>query len=262
MNGCTQLVEQEIKRWAAVMRSRVVTVGTAERCCVARSAKPDCLFFDAYRTEAVRFLGMGEEVVVAGPPGPHPAAAGLRSVADPADAARLAVSDPRHLAVVFPPGRPVEDGLAIAAVLRARFPALVPQHPRTLCQAASARRSLVARLAAANDVVLVAGLLDQQDEQSLAGTGTPVHTVGAVEEIRAEWLSGATAVGVLDGAGAPAGLTDRIVTALGGLGPTAVYEHSVAIRARAEPGEAHLVALSAVPPPGVRARVPEECCPC
>ncbi len=49
-------------------------------------------------------------------------------------------------------------------------------------------------------------------------------TAGGAEDIRLDWLAGASVVGLTAGASAPPAVVDEIITALSGLGPLSVSE--------------------------------------
>ena len=57
--------------------------------------------------------------------------------------------------------------------------------------------------------------------------GAPAHLIDDVTELRPEWLTGRTSVGITAGASAPAHLVDEVIAALGALGPLEVVERVI-----------------------------------
>jgi len=81
-----------------------------------------------------------------------------------------------------------------------------------------------------SDVVLVVGSRTSSNSKRLVEVsereGTPAYLVDDERDVDVAWLAGAPTVGLTAGASAPEGLVDRIIAALGGLGPVTVEERT------------------------------------
>lgn len=137
------------------------------------------------------------------------------------------IDDPARVAVVLQPGLPVEDTGSVAVALRERFPLLVPQDPKTVCYAASDRRSTIRELASFCDALIVAGAPDPEDTALHAAGMIPLHFAAGPEDIRPEWLAGTASVGITAARGADPALARELAAALTGLGPAAAVERRV-----------------------------------
>ena len=196
-----------------------------------------CPLVKAVHQEVRRFVAQGDQVVLVGAAG-HAAVAGLVDqapdsvllVQDAAQAATVEVRDPGRVAVVLQPGLPVEDGAAVAEVVRTRFGHVIPQHPSTYCYAASDQRAARASLIAACNVVLIIAARSQplglDLEQGGQGSEAKVYRVHGPGDVRPEWLAGAGTVGVCAEDGAEPGSVDALLDALAGLGPHTVVRRT------------------------------------
>jgi 4-hydroxy-3-methylbut-2-enyl diphosphate reductase len=153
-----------------------------------------------------------------------------------AAAAVVQVPDPQRVAAVVRPGLPMEEADAVVAVLRARFPSLVPQHPRTLCHVEADRLATIRELGASNDVLLMAGGSGGPDIGLGSAVRAAVYFAGGLADVRAEWLARAATVGVAPATAASRDLVWEFASALSGLGPVAVMERGVATSAVHVPG--------------------------
>ncbi|NMH97586.1 4-hydroxy-3-methylbut-2-enyl diphosphate reductase [Pseudonocardia acidicola] len=136
----------------------------------------------------------------------------------PRDAARVAYAMQTTLAA--------DEAEEIAAVLRARFPALsTPQH-EDICYATTNRQRAVRAVAAETDLVLVVGSPNSSNSRRLAEVagrgGVPAHLIDDVADLELGWLAGARRVGISAGASAPEHLVQEVVSCLCGLGPVTV----------------------------------------
>jgi 4-hydroxy-3-methylbut-2-enyl diphosphate reductase len=100
-----------------------------------------------------------------------------------------------------------------------------------VCYATQNRQDAVRAIAGDCDLLVVVGSQNSSNSQRLVEVaeraGCRAHLVDDEREIDLAWLAGAATVGVTAGASAPAEIVDRIVAALGGLGPIDVQARAV-----------------------------------
>jgi 4-hydroxy-3-methylbut-2-en-1-yl diphosphate reductase len=158
-------------------------------------------------------------------------AAEIRLVSTPDDAARVDVADPDRVAYVTQTTLALDDVADVVAVLRDRFPALAGPAADDVCYATQNRQDAVRAIAGDCDVLLVVGSQNSSNSQRLVEVaervGCAAHLVDDEREIDLGWLAGAATVGVTAGASAPAAIVDRVVAALGGLGPLDIHARAV-----------------------------------
>jgi 4-hydroxy-3-methylbut-2-enyl diphosphate reductase len=122
----------------------------------------------------------------------------------------------------------VEEGDAIAATLRERFPALLAPRSDDICYATSNRQAAVRDIAAGCDLLLVVGSANSSNSMRLVEVaeraGVPAHLVDGVGDVELSWLHAARTVGITAGASAPPHLVDELVSCLRGLGDVHVEE--------------------------------------
>jgi len=237
-NRVARLVNSHLRRWAQAMRTRRLVLGAPDRSCPGHQVPrgPDstgrCMLGDAAAAEVRRLSARGDTVLVAG--GPQDAqdwpadvhALVARWVRGTAAAARVDLPDAHPVAVVCAPGLPVQVAAQITALLRDRFPALVPQHPGTHCHGATDALSTIRTMTAVADLVLVprAGASALTVERTAAPMTVPVHHVDTAQDIRASWLEGAACVAVAPPALNALAPARELLLALTGLGPAAAVE--------------------------------------
>jgi 4-hydroxy-3-methylbut-2-en-1-yl diphosphate reductase len=116
----------------------------------------------------------------------------------------------------------VDDTLGVVEALRERFGDLAGPRSDDICYATQNRQVAVKSIAADSDVVLVVGALNSSNSNRMVEVakkaGTPAYLVPDVDDLRAEWLTGAETVGVSSGASAPEVLVNRLLAKLAELG--------------------------------------------
>ncbi|MFB9831223.1 hypothetical protein, partial [Actinoallomurus acaciae] len=154
----------------------------------------------------------------------------MRDAAQVPDPRRTGI-DPDRLSLVVQTGIPVEDAAAMISALRARFPRVRGQHFDALCHAAGDRAATVRLVAAASDLTLVLGAVDDPDAahmQAEAAAGCrSVRRLAAAGDIAAGWLGDVNAIGVVPTRSAPPDLMPQVLEALAGLGPLSVAGRQV-----------------------------------
>ncbi|TCN41714.1 4-hydroxy-3-methylbut-2-enyl diphosphate reductase [Kribbella orskensis] len=153
-------------------------------------------------------------------------------VADPDEAGRVRVADPRRVSYVMQTTLAVEEAEQTAAVLRDRFPALNGPRSDDICYATTNRQQAVRAVARDADLVLVLGSANSSNSQRLAevaaAEGAQAYLVDDASTVDLRWLRGVRRIGVTAGASAPPQLVDDLVRCLSGLGRVAVTETRVA----------------------------------
>ena len=174
--------------------------------------------------EVRRFKKLGFDVLLIGHAGHDEVvgtlgqAPGVRLVEQVVDISRLPVTNPDKVACVTQTTLSPEDVAPVIGELRRRFPDLAEPLASDICYATRNRQGAVSWLARKVDVVLVVGDATSSNSQHLretAGeTGTPAYLIGTAADLRNEWLSHASVVGVTAGASTPedvvAGVVDRL----------------------------------------------------
>ena len=194
-----------------------------------------CPLVTKVHAEVARMREHGREVVMIGHQG-HPEAegtmgqsdAGMYLVESEDDVARLAVRSPGNLAYVTQTTLSMDDAARIVAALRARFPAIQGPKKDDICYATQNRQDAVKFMAPRCDVVIVVGSTNSSNSNRLRevaeNLGRRAYLVDRAEEIRAEWIAGARAIGVTAGASAPEVLVRDVIAALQRLGAARVRE--------------------------------------
>lgn len=194
-----------------------------------------CPLVTKVHTEVRRFAGRDSTILLIGHPD-HEEVVGTRGeaaervivVADPDEAHRVRVADPRRVAYVMQTTLAADEAMRTAAVLHERFPDLVGPRRDDICYATTNRQRAVRAIARESDLVLVVGSQNSSNSHRLvevaAAEGARAELVDDVSEVDLRWLPDARRIGVTAGASAPPGVVDALVDALGGLGTTAVTE--------------------------------------
>jgi 4-hydroxy-3-methylbut-2-enyl diphosphate reductase len=122
----------------------------------------------------------------------------------------------------------VDEASSVAGALRERFPDVRGPGSDDICYATTNRQASVREVAAATDLVLVAGSKNSSNSVRLVEVceraGTPAYLIDGASDIQLDWLAGVTRIGVTAGASAPPAVVSEIVSALSGLGPVSVSE--------------------------------------
>jgi 4-hydroxy-3-methylbut-2-enyl diphosphate reductase len=194
-----------------------------------------CPLVTKVHAEVAKMHREGREVVIIGHAG-HPEVEGTigqcdgnaQLVESVDDVARLVVRDPARLAYVTQTTLSIDDAAAIVAALRARFPAIVGPRKGDICYATQNRQDAVRALARDVDVVIVVGSGNSSNSNRLREVavhhGVRAHLVDGKDDISADWLAGATRIGVTAGASAPEILVSEVVARLRVLGAESVSE--------------------------------------
>ncbi|MEU0468011.1 4-hydroxy-3-methylbut-2-enyl diphosphate reductase [Amycolatopsis sp. NPDC006131] len=199
-----------------------------------------CPLVSKVHAEARRFAGRGDTVVLIGRHD-HEEIVGTAGearestvvVETAGDVAGLRVPDPSRVSYLTQTTLAVDETAEVVDTLRERFPALRGPRSDDICYAATNRQAAVRAVLDEADLLLVAGSANSANSRHLVELahrqGKPAHLVDRCEDIRFAWLRTAATVAVTAGASAPPELVDRLVAALGGLGPVTVEERVTAV---------------------------------
>jgi 4-hydroxy-3-methylbut-2-enyl diphosphate reductase len=142
-------------------------------------------------------------------------------------------------ALTFEPGAKVayltqttlatDETATIVGALQDRFPDLRGPNSHDICYATQNRQDAVRALAGRCDLLLVVGSTNSSNTARLVEVarrlGCRAELIEDETQLRLAWFDGVSTVGVTAGASAPEFLVQRVVTALGHLGPVQVEEH-------------------------------------
>jgi 4-hydroxy-3-methylbut-2-enyl diphosphate reductase len=135
-----------------------------------------------------------------------------------ADVARIEVRDPSRLAFVTQTTLSVDDTAAIVAALRQRFPGLQAPRKEDICYATQNRQDAVKQLLAQCNVLIVVGSRASSNSNRLREladrSGMPGYLVDGADDLRREWFTGDSRIGVTAGASAPELLVQQVVERL------------------------------------------------
>ena len=151
---------------------------------------------------------------------------GIHLVEDVADVARVQPSQTEKLAVVTQTTLSVDDAAAITTAVKHRFPHVREPKQQDICYATQNRQDAVKLLARDVDVVIVVGSPTSSNSNRLAELarklGVEAYMVDSPSELKAEWLTGKTSVGLTAGASAPEVLVQDVVNRIKALGAVSV----------------------------------------
>jgi 4-hydroxy-3-methylbut-2-enyl diphosphate reductase len=187
--------------------------------------------------EVMRFHDRGYQVVLIGHAG-HDETEGTLGEGDDItlvehadDVAALRVDDPQNVAYVTQTTLSPDDVAGLVGLLSARFPAIVGPHAADVCYATQNRQDAVRAMASECDLLLVIGSRNSSNTLRLvevaAKAGCRAELLEDETELQLRWLNGVSTVGITAGASAPPVLVDRVVDALGHLGPLDIEERAV-----------------------------------
>ena len=190
-----------------------------------------CPLVAKVHTEVRRFAGSDDLLVYVGHEG-HDETEGtlgeapsrLHVIDSPAAVADLPDADGRGVRYVTQTTLSVQDTERIVAALRQRFPDVQGPARRDICFATTNRQRALAEVAAEADVVLVVGSSNSSNSLRLvelaAAAGVTSHLVEDAADVRLDWLTGRSTVGLSAGASAPRELLDELAAAVSGLSPS------------------------------------------
>ena len=200
-----------------------------------------CPLVTKVHMEVQRYAREGRDVILIGHAG-HPEVEGtmgrfdgsrggqMHLVQNLADVAALAVRDPLNLAFVTQTTLSVDDTAEIVAALKARFPELATPRREDICYATQNRQDAVKQLLLECDVLLVVGSRASSNSNRLRELaermGVPGYLIDGPGDLRREWLTGKSTIGVTAGASAPEILVQQVLEQLASWGAQTPHEVS------------------------------------
>ncbi|WP_118986672.1 4-hydroxy-3-methylbut-2-enyl diphosphate reductase [Photorhabdus sp. CRCIA-P01] len=197
-----------------------------------------CPLVTKVHMEVARASRKGKEAILIGHAG-HPevegtmgqynnAEGGMYLVESPEDVWNLKVKDEDNLCFMTQTTLSVDDTSAVIDALNARFPNIVGPRKDDICYATTNRQEAVRDLASDADVVLVVGSKNSSNSNRLAElaqrVGKPAYLIDSAEDIKEEWITGTSLIGVTAGASAPDILVQQVIERLKNLGAESVKE--------------------------------------
>jgi len=194
-----------------------------------------CPLVTKVHVEVAKMRLLGREIIMIGHRG-HPevegtmgqSSGGMYLVETPADVDNLNVMDETNLAFVTQTTLSVDDASQIISALKQRYPKIVGPKKDDICYATQNRQDAIKTLAQQCDVVIVVGSPNSSNSNRLrevaANQNTAAYMIDNARELKPEWLTGKTRVGVTAGASAPEVLVQEVIARLKELGASKVEE--------------------------------------
>jgi 4-hydroxy-3-methylbut-2-enyl diphosphate reductase len=197
-----------------------------------------CPLVTKVHVEAKKFAADGYTIVLVGHAG-HEEVEGTMGEApdhivlieNEQDVDELQVPDPSKVAYISQTTLSVDETRTIINRLRERFPQIVGPRTDDICYATTNRQAAVKQLARECDLVLVIGSSNSSNSNRLVEVarehGADSHLIDNEVQVREEWLTGKSVVGITSGASAPDELVQRLVQFFRARGTTDVQELQV-----------------------------------
>jgi 4-hydroxy-3-methylbut-2-enyl diphosphate reductase len=198
-----------------------------------------CPLVTKVHIEVARYSRDGRECILIGHAG-HPEVEGTMGqydrsnggdiylVEDEADVERLQVRNPDSLAFVTQTTLSMDDTSRVIDALRRRFPNIGGPRKDDICYATQNRQDAVKQLAAECDVLLVVGSPNSSNSNRLRELaermGTPAYLIDGAEDLKREWFTADSRVGITAGASAPEVLVRGVISLLHEWGADGVEE--------------------------------------
>ena len=196
-----------------------------------------CPLVSKVHAEFIRHRKKGLEVIMIGHKG-HPevegtmgqASSGILLVESIDDVNELVVTDPKKLAYVTQTTLSVDDAAKIVEALITKYPKIKLPAKEDICYATQNRQDAVKSLAEHCDLIIVVGSANSSNSNRLREVaetkGVRAFLIDRAVDLKADWLSGVSKVGVTAGASAPEVLVCAVVDRLQTLGVDVVKEFS------------------------------------
>ena len=192
-----------------------------------------CPLVTKVHVEVAKMREQGREIIMIGHKG-HPEVqgtmgqsnGGMYLVEGPDDVASLNVKDENNLAFVTQTTLSVDDAQVTIDALEKRFPSIVGPKRDDICYATQNRQDAVKTLSKQCDVVIVVGSPNSSNSNRLRevaqNQGVAAYMVDNAGELKDEWVTGKSRVGVTAGASAPEILVQQVIERLKSLGARSV----------------------------------------
>ena len=196
-----------------------------------------CPLVTKVHMEVTRYAKKGSEVILIGHKGhpevegtmgqyDHAAGGEIYLVEDDADVQALTPNNPNALAYVSQTTLSMDDTAIVIKALRKKFPNIHGPKTDDICYATQNRQDAVKDLANQCDLILVVGSPNSSNSNRLRELGermgSSAFLIDNADEIKAQWFTENTKVGITAGASAPEVLVQQVVERvkeLGGVNP-------------------------------------------
>src|SRR6267142_1539365 len=194
-----------------------------------------CPLVTKVHVEVAKMLKSGHEIVMIGHRG-HPEAEGTVGQANQGihlvetleDVEALKVGSPDKLAYVTQTTLSVDDAAVMVKALKARFAGIRGPKRDDICYATQNRQDAVKFMAPQCEVVIVVGSPNSSNSNRLRevaeNIGAQAYMVNGAADLKPEWVSGKTRIGVTAGASAPEVLVAEVIARLKSLGAQSVRQ--------------------------------------
>ena len=184
-----------------------------------------CPLVTKVHVEVAKLAREGFEFIMIGHEG-HPEVEGTMGQLDEGihlvetieDVARVQPRQSEKLAVVTQTTLSVDDAAGITAAVKARFPLIREPKQQDICYATQNRQDAVKLLSTEVDIVIVVGSPTSSNSNRLREVaerkGVDAYMVDDASELKAEWFTGKTRVGLTAGASAPDVLVQDVIKRL------------------------------------------------
>lgn len=200
-----------------------------------------CPLVTKVHMEVAKYSSLGWECILIGHEG-HPEVEGTMGqyetvfggsiylVEDEGDVADLSVRNPEKLAYVTQTTLSMDDTAKVIDSLRQKFPAIEGPRKDDICYATQNRQDAVKQLALECDVVLVVGSPNSSNSNRLRELaercGARAYLIDGPDDLRAEWFTQGTSIGITAGASAPEVLVKDVIKGLIAIGASEPLELS------------------------------------
>ncbi|MEU4262962.1 4-hydroxy-3-methylbut-2-enyl diphosphate reductase [Streptomyces argenteolus] len=198
-----------------------------------------CPLVAKVHAEARRFAARGDTVVLVGHAGHEEVEGTLGEapesmvlVSTPEDVRELSPAVGGQISYLTQTSLAVDETAEVVGALRERFPLLQEPPSDDICYATTNRQAALKAIVEEADLVLVVGSENSSNSVRLVELarreGTRAELIDRAGDIRPEWLTGVSTIGLTAGASAPPALVTEVVTRLGTFGPVHVEEREIA----------------------------------
>jgi 4-hydroxy-3-methylbut-2-en-1-yl diphosphate reductase len=133
-----------------------------------------------------------------------------------AEAETVQVKNPEKIAYLTQTTLSLDDTREIVAVLKRRFPKLMPPKKDDICYATQNRQNAVKAMVPHMDLLLVLGAPNSSNSNRLVevalAKGVKSRLIERASDIKDEWLDGVKTLGLTSGASAPEILVQEVIT--------------------------------------------------
>ncbi|NQZ58460.1 MAG: 4-hydroxy-3-methylbut-2-enyl diphosphate reductase [Lentisphaeraceae bacterium] len=172
-----------------------------------------CPLVSKVHFEAIRYAKKGFNIILIGHEG-HPEVVGVMGESDkihllesPQGVADLPFSQDDKLAYITQTTLSIDDCSTVIKALKERYPQVVEPKKADICYATTNRQGAIKKIAIESDVVVVVGSPNSSNSNRLRevaeNCGTKSYMVNCYKDLKKEWFTENTRVGITAGASTP-----------------------------------------------------------